>query len=71
MFMDATQNTKTVRYTIERVERGRDNFQNAVRVTARHEYEDPWGMRSVVTHYYELRYEGRDLVISKFGVSGG
>lgn len=69
MFLDATQNTKTKRYEILKTETGRDNGSDCVRVTARHEYEDPWGGRASVTHFYELRYEGSNLVISKFGVS--
>ena len=71
MFLDATQNTKTVRYQIVRVETGHDEGnRDIVRVTAKHEYEDPWGARTTVNHFYELRYEGRNLVITKFGVGG-
>ncbi|MFI5385449.1 MAG: hypothetical protein ACHQ50_04935 [Fimbriimonadales bacterium] len=72
MFLDATQNTKTKRYSIIRTETGHDEAnRDIVRVTARHEYEDPWGQVTSVDHFYELHYEGRNLVISKFGVSGG
>lgn len=72
MFMDATQNTETKRYQILRVETGHDEGnRDVVRVTARHEYEDPWGDITSVQHFYELHYEGRNLVIDKFGVSGG
>jgi hypothetical protein len=70
MFLDATQNTKTKRYEILKVETGRADGSDCIRVTARHEYEDPWGDRTSVNHFYELRYEGTNLVISKFGVSG-
>ncbi|HVT11020.1 MAG TPA: hypothetical protein VHE55_02030 [Fimbriimonadaceae bacterium] len=70
MFLDATQNTKTKRYQILRVETGHDESNHdCVRVTARHEYEDPWGALTSVTHFYELHYEGPNLVIDKFGVS--
>ncbi|HWA81810.1 MAG TPA: hypothetical protein VG820_00140, partial [Fimbriimonadaceae bacterium] len=70
MFLDATQNTKTKRYQILRVETGHDESNHdCVRVTARHEYEDPWGALQTVNHFYELHYEGPNLVIDKFGVS--
>lgn len=65
MFLDAALNTRTRSYQILDVRRGRDS----VRVTARHEFEDPWGRTESVIHYYELGYEGRNLVITKFGVS--
>jgi len=72
MFLDATQNTKTRNYEVTRVETGHDEAgHDIVRVNARHEYEDPWGQVTTVDHFYELRYEGRNLVIVKFGVSGG
>jgi len=71
MFLDATQNTKTRKYEITRVETGHDEAgRDIVRVNARHDYEDPWGQVTTVDHFYELRYEGRNLVIDKFGVSG-
>ena len=72
MFLDATQNTKTKHYEILSVETGKnDTGGDCVRVTARHDYEDPWGAVTSVEHFYELRYDGPSLVISKFGVSGG
>ncbi len=71
MFLDATQNVKTTRYAILRVETGHDEGgHDIVRVTARHEYEDPWGAVTSVNHFYELRYPGRNLVITKFGLRG-
>ncbi len=66
MFLDAVQNTRTRSYRITQVQTN----DNCARVTARHDYEDPWGRRTTVWHYYELQRQGRDVVISKFGVSG-
>ena len=71
MFMDATQNTKTTRYADHS---GRDRSREGGR-RLRAGYRSPRlrgsvGRSHTVDHFYELRYEGRDLVISKFGVSG-
>ncbi len=67
MFLDATQNTRTRRYAITDVKVN----GNTARVTARHEFEDPWGRVTAVWHYYELQQERRNVVITKFGTSGG
>ncbi len=63
--MDATQNTQTSEYKILDVQYRKD----VASVYARHDFEDPWGRRTSVYHYFRLEPEGRDWVIREFGTS--
>jgi hypothetical protein len=64
-FMDAINNTRTRDYQILDVQTRRDT----IAVRARHDYEDPWGRRVSVYHYFRLEEDGRDWVIREFGTS--
>lgn len=64
-FLDAVDNTRTRDYQILDVQYRRDSAA----VWARHDYEDPWGRRVSVYHYYKLETEGRNWVIREFGTS--
>jgi len=64
-FLDAVDNTRTRDYQILDVQYRRDSAA----VWARHEYEDPWGRRVSVYHYFKLETEGRNWVIREFGTS--
>ena len=63
--MDAVENTRTIDYRILDVQYRRD----AASVFAQHDFEDPWGRRISVYHYYKLEIEGRNWVIREFGTS--
>ncbi len=63
--VDASENTRTVDYRILDVQYRRD----AASVYARHDYEDPWGRRVSVYHYFKVETEGRNWVIREFGTS--
>lgn len=63
--LDATQNSKTTDYKILDVQTNRDGAA----VWARHDFEDPWGRRESVYHYFRLEQDGRDWVIREFGTS--
>jgi len=63
--VDATENSKTTNYKILDVQTNRDGAA----VWARHDFEDPWGRRQSVYHYFRLEQEGRDWVIREFGTS--
>ena len=64
-FMDAVYNTRTRDYRIMDIKTSRDGAA----VWARHDYEDPWGRRTSVYHYFRLEQEGRDWVIREFGTN--
>ncbi len=63
--LDAAENTRTIDYRILDVQYRRD----AASVFAVHEFEDPWGRRTSVHHYFKLEIEGRNWVIREFGTS--
>jgi hypothetical protein len=65
LFMDAIDNTRTLRYRVTNVQTGRDS----ARVTARHDYQDPWGRNATVWHHYFLEMERNNIVIREFGTS--
>jgi hypothetical protein len=62
---DAIENVRTRDYEIVRVRRS----GGYVHVTARHEFEDPWGGREAVYHTYRLEPEGDRYVIREFGTT--
>lgn len=63
--MDATQNTNTRDYKILDVQYRKD----VASVFARHDFDDPWGRRTSVYHYFRLEPEGRNWVVREFGTS--
>jgi hypothetical protein len=64
-FLDAVENTQTRDYKILDVQYRRDTAS----VFARHDFDDPWGRRVTVNHYFKLEAEGRSWVIREFGTS--
>jgi hypothetical protein len=64
-FLDGIENSRTIDYRILDVQYRRD----AASIFARHDFEDPWGRRLSVFHYYKVEAEGRDWVIREFGTS--
>jgi hypothetical protein len=65
LYVDGIENARTVRYEIVEV---RQSGRTA-RVTARHQFVDPWNQRSTTYHDYFLEQEGRDYVIREFGTT--
>ena len=65
LFVDGIENARTVRYEITEV---RQNGRYA-KVTARHQYVDPWNQRSTTYHDFFLEQDGRDYVIREFGTT--
>jgi hypothetical protein len=63
--LDAAESSQTVDYRILDIQYQRDTAS----VYARHDFDDPWGRRTSVFHYYKLEVEGRDWVIREFGTS--
>jgi hypothetical protein len=62
---DLAGNAETRRYRIDEIRTGR----NSMRVSATHEYLDPWGNRQRVFHLYYLERERGGYVIREFGTS--
>ena len=63
--LDAAENTSTRDYRIVDVQYRRD----AASVFAVHDFDDPWGRRTTVHHYFKLEVEGRNWVIREFGTN--
>lgn len=63
--LDAVENSRTFDYQILDVQYRRDTAS----IFARHDFEDPWGRRTSVFHYFKLEVEGRDWVIREFGTN--
>jgi hypothetical protein len=66
LFADGIENVRTVRYDISNI---RYNGNNSAKVTAVHEFTDPFGKRGVTYHDYFLVREGSHWVIREFGTS--
>ena len=64
-FLDAVENTRTINYRILDVQYRRD----VASIFAQHDFEDAWGRRTSVYHYYRVEAEGRNWVIREFGTS--
>jgi hypothetical protein len=64
-FLDAVESTRTREYRILDVQTRRDTAS----IFAQHDFEDPWGRRTSVYHYYKVELEGRNWVIREFGTS--
>lgn len=66
LFADGIENVQTTRYEMGNI---RYNGRDSAKVSAVHEFTDPWGNRGVTYHDYFLERQGGKWVIREYGTS--